>query len=760
MTPHGQPTLSCDANAKDGQFRIVACGRNYFYPLGRIRDTSARTFSGSCHLHNAIHIVDATDALGNDSTPPRSVACSSQSTVLCNAQGQVYQTGTLHGTVCTTWTRVPLRLPLPCVQVAAGRHFCLALLDGGQAVMAWGAGHFGQLGVKQETNNNEQLATSVSFSAEPVLIHRLLPSFTGSPIQSVAAGDWHGLALTKSGQVWAWGSNRSLQCGLKPPSSSSSHRNVSNNEASTTETNLTLPVPILSMPAMKKIAAGRSHSCALTVVRGNVYAWGSSHSGQCGTGVTARRSVVGLLPGPVQGLPATLEMVEIDAAGNHCISLSKAGRVFCWGEGHEGQLGVSLGSGFDNLTEFHCNKPRLVNDLDFVAVAAGQECRKHGLHRQSSQKSTATTATTASVAATLSSLPRITHVYAASSYSMAISSSGHLYAWGNNDVGQLGLTPPWHSQTEKIIHEPCRPDHKKSLTSEERLEEIDDSESSATFMPQARLLQMKTFDSNHNVLLPRRVASLDPIRVNQLSLGPNHLFCFGTTRPKGDSAVVGRTLHEAQEDERANRLVPDFVGVRLDGGGVGEHKDGRCPNQTLSIAGEQQIDETSVSELERRVNIAKASALAKVIPGQLSFKQIDVPSTAAFDTSESGLNGEEAEDGDVTPEILDTSIVAGLPPDKSKAIESYEGILTSSESPSASPILDERDTVRIVQIPESTYLSVPDAKRLGILKRIAKGISRRRWRFTARVNTPGSPPPPSRPLSGQGRDKRGSSTQT
>ena len=75
------------------------------------------------------------------------VVASSQSTVFLTGAGRVYQTGTVHGHVYPSPLRVAIPMGVPCVEVAAGRHFVLARMEGGVAVVSWGAGHFGQLGV-------------------------------------------------------------------------------------------------------------------------------------------------------------------------------------------------------------------------------------------------------------------------------------------------------------------------------------------------------------------------------------------------------------------------------------------------------------------------------------------------------------------------------------------------------------------------------------------------------------------------------------
>lgn len=65
--------------------------------------------------------------------------------------------------------------------------------------------------VHERSNRHGQL----TYTSKPLIIERLLPhnNVEGSLVISIAAGDWHNLALTESGTVWAWGCNRNLQCG-------------------------------------------------------------------------------------------------------------------------------------------------------------------------------------------------------------------------------------------------------------------------------------------------------------------------------------------------------------------------------------------------------------------------------------------------------------------------------------------------------------------------------------------------------------------
>jgi len=545
---------SSSSSSKGGlrRSRAFAFGRDYFYALGGTKPLGSRssatnlgtTTTASSKIDPTSSVVPSVDTSGiavyewdippwattqtttmtsttsNHSFPQeeeiQQTVCTTQATIFLTNKGHVYQTGTLHGHVFPLPTRIPIPLPLACVELSAGRHFCLGRMEGGVAVVSWGAGHFGQLGLA----SNEGMAsdtTHITYAPQPTVIERLLPHVMGTTVKQIAAGDWHALALVESGRVWAWGSNRSFQCGRKPSLKASS------SQAPTLTA--PLPVPLDVDGPVTQIAAGRSHSVA--IANGQVYCWGASNHGQCGT--VMRRSGV-LPPRKIEGL-SDLVVTQVAAAGNHTVLLTNGGRVFCWGGGTEGELGL----GHATLCQV---KPKMVSELDFVAIMAGQEWKlqqKQLLQAATTSTAGATTTSPPTSKGTgphvLSSVPKITKIFAGPSYSAAISSSGHVYTWGSNDAGQMGIPTP------------------RSLPLKDNSVAVPPKTSTC------RDLHVCTFDSRHNVLLPVRVDLAHDMYVNQVACGPNHMWFIGNDRTdEQDRMSVGRTLYEVQEDQRLNKM--------------------------------------------------------------------------------------------------------------------------------------------------------------------------------------------------------------
>mmetsp|Transcript_13846 Transcript_13846/g.32345 ORF Transcript_13846/g.32345 Transcript_13846/m.32345 type:complete len:694 (+) Transcript_13846:103-2184(+) len=448
------------------------------------------------------------------------VQCTIASTYFLTQSGKIYNCGTVHGHVRPSLTQTIIQLPLKCVQIATGRHYCLARMEGGLAVCAWGAGHFGQLGLggaydgNGGDGNRAVSSSPPSFVERPTVVEGLLPHVVGAPVSSVAAGYWHSMAVTKDGNVFAWGCNRNAQCGKKPsskdPPTVCQPQRVSFDE--TMKPDPSSPTSeARKAKKIKKIAAGRSHSVALDEA-GQCHAWGANQYGQCG--ILTRRRVVGVAsPKHVDAL-AKVRIVDISAGDMHTLALTGGGRVFGWGGGFEGQLGTGF--------IYQMNpKPKLVSDLDFVAIEAGLEWKSLQKEKLSAQGIGAS-----SRSLSLDNTPRITSVTAKGNSSFAVSSTGHVYAWGCNDVGHLGLPKP--DSKNLTYSDPGQVSAKTSIQ---------------------RQFHTYSFDSSHNVALPQRLDSLRHLHVKSVGASSTFMWCLGTKR-KDTKCPIGRTLYEVQEAKR------------------------------------------------------------------------------------------------------------------------------------------------------------------------------------------------------------------
>jgi hypothetical protein len=200
----------------------------------------------------------------------------------------------------------------------------------------------------------------------------------------MAAGDLDSLVLTSSGQLYAFGDNFSGQLGT----------------ATNDDTTNPNPTPALvSLPGASgpviQIAAGYQHSLALTA-SGQLYAFGSNSDGQLG--IATNSGTINPNPTPtLVSLPgASGPVSEIAAGGNHSLALTSTGQLYAFGYNRYGQLGSATNSGSNNSNP----TPTLVS----LPGASGP----------------------------------VSEIAAGADHSLALTSTGQLYAFGDNRYGELG----------------------------------------------------------------------------------------------------------------------------------------------------------------------------------------------------------------------------------------------------------------------------------------------------------------------------------
>jgi len=151
------------------------------------------------------------------------------------------------------------------ISCGVGGHFNLALTREGD-VYAWGSNSHLQCGMRSTNEFNViDLPTKIQFPENIT-------------VQQVVTGTHFALALDSQGRVWSWGRNASNTLGRVTPIPPKE-----NNQTHMNEPNPDLPGLITSVSNVKKLGAGASYWFALTKA-GNVYAYGANLEGVCGCG--------------------------------------------------------------------------------------------------------------------------------------------------------------------------------------------------------------------------------------------------------------------------------------------------------------------------------------------------------------------------------------------------------------------------------------------------------------------------------------------
>jgi alpha-tubulin suppressor-like RCC1 family protein/PKD repeat protein len=188
----------------------------------------------------------------------------------------------------------------------------------------------------------------------------------------------------------------------------------------------------LATVTVTAVAAGDAHSMALTADN-TVWTWGVNDNGQLGDGTTTERDA----PGQLSGLTG---ITAIAAGAHHSLALKSNGTIWGWGLNDNGQLGDG--------TTTERETPVQVSGLTgvIIAIAAGE---KHSLalmgdgtvwawgNNDNGQLGDGTLAER-HAPVKVASLAAITAIAAGNLHSLALTGDGAVWSWGDNEFGQLG----------------------------------------------------------------------------------------------------------------------------------------------------------------------------------------------------------------------------------------------------------------------------------------------------------------------------------
>ncbi|XP_033842077.1 probable E3 ubiquitin-protein ligase HERC1 isoform X2 [Periophthalmus magnuspinnatus] len=205
-------------------------------------------------------------------------------------------------------------------EVSCGSSHTIALSKDGRTVWSFGGGDNGKLG-HGDTNR--------------VYKPKLVEALQGMFIRKVCAGSQSSLALTSTGQVYAWGCGACLGCG--------------SSEATALRPKL---IEELATTRVVDISIGDSHCLALSHDN-EVYAWGNNSMGQCGQGnstgpITKPKKVVGLDGVAIQ---------QISAGTSHSLAwtaLPRDRQVVAWHRPYCVDLEESTFSHLRSFLERYC----------------------------------------------------------------------------------------------------------------------------------------------------------------------------------------------------------------------------------------------------------------------------------------------------------------------------------------------------------------------------------------------------------------------
>lgn len=240
------------------------------------------------------------------------------------------------------------------------------------------------------------------------------PQLTIAAHPMVSVGGLHTAIVKADGSIWTWGANDSGQLGNQLFDSSDA------------------PVQAASILTAIDVAAGENHNAAIDY-DGKIWTWGNNAFGQLGNGNTLNSSSPTHVPGFSAG-------IAVAAGANHSLALKSDKTLWAWGNNESGQLG-------DGTPVDRDEPVKVANLTNITNIAAGED---HSLARKSDGTVWAwgnnflgqlgdKTNINRDEPVNVSTLSGAMSVTAGARHSLAIiESDGTVWAWGQNDFGQLG----------------------------------------------------------------------------------------------------------------------------------------------------------------------------------------------------------------------------------------------------------------------------------------------------------------------------------
>jgi len=208
------------------------------------------------------------------------------------------------------------------VKIFVAQYHTCALSDDG-LMYCWGVNSNGQLGTGTTTD-----------SSVPVQVKGAL---NGKVITDIG-GTNNATCAIAAGKIYCWGTNLNGVTGLE----TTSGYTVTPTPVVAKNTSTTLPT---NYTATALSTSGSRARVMCAIVSGKAYCWGQNDAGSVGDGTTSQKTVptkvvdTGVLSGKTVTSISQDGYVNTSSGGFSHVCAVASGKVYCWGENNEGQLG-------------------------------------------------------------------------------------------------------------------------------------------------------------------------------------------------------------------------------------------------------------------------------------------------------------------------------------------------------------------------------------------------------------------------------------
>ena len=317
------------------------------------------------------------------------------------------------------------------VSISAGSTHAIALSNEG-TIFTWGANTYGQLG-----NGTFDTVTT------PTSIMSMFTLAVDEEIIIIYAAQSNTIIGTNAGRVFSWGRNQFGTVG------------------DNTTVNRSTPVDISAyfsmLPLEEVVSIGGMNSIILVTNKGRIFGWGQNTYGEVGDGTVIRRE------SPVQtnsyfpNIPG--KIIKVRGGPRNSMTITDTGHLYTWGDNDNGAVGDGyMGTSYDRrlpvlmpddfgkilianiiyesttLLSNNFEHAIVVTDNDIIYAWGDNEYGQLGDDSNIFRK----TPVNITSSFTFNALETIIQVDTGETHSIVLTSDNRVFTWGNNTYGQLG----------------------------------------------------------------------------------------------------------------------------------------------------------------------------------------------------------------------------------------------------------------------------------------------------------------------------------
>lgn len=400
---------------------VYCFGRNN---MGQLGDSSTTDSAPWVKIHTAGIVSGLQKFMQVSAGDDHACAVAVDGKAYCWGQGTKGQIGdgSFSSRAVPTLVNVAGLGPVSFVEVKAGLNHTCARTTRGQ-IYCWGEAAHGKLG-----------NSSITDQAAPTLVTAVTGSFDN--IVSLEVGDNHSCAIKSNGQMSCWGAQ------------GAEGRLGNNDTQNATRPALVQVGSYISKRSFSSLSVGFDNSCAVGT-DGLPYCWGAGVSGKLGNGSIDRLIPISVNMTSIAGVQFT----QIATGIGHTCGLATSGKIYCWGQNNEGQLGngttVSSSAPVEVDTNINgLNDPSTPADefLGFKSISVGYShtcalyatgkpyCWGYGLFGQLGSGSTLSQSRPQAIFGSVLFRQVDTGDY----HSCGVSFDNKAYCWGWGALGRLG----------------------------------------------------------------------------------------------------------------------------------------------------------------------------------------------------------------------------------------------------------------------------------------------------------------------------------